>query len=326
MRSIRTLGFAMAIVAITTVASGHDLLLFRHCLRQSPETTDHGSVILRLYPYSAIRKPLSAEGEALASVLSGDEIVAIAVSHGLLINKAKDDFPSRTPLIISKRTPDTVIFVRESEVTVFPRVLLLLPQARLAEVRKDDIIASIFSTPATVDEDPEVSPGVSKVDRLRGLLETPRAPEGSKLKITVVTSPLFAQPRQDVEQNPGDNFAALMGEEGESMQIESDIAKTYGTQLSSRSPVMVVHRVMAGLTIRYVIPLRNSGMFSEKSEIIGRLAFAYTQNNSVTAKNRKKAWNDAFADKLGALEFADGDVVEYTFLERVSPFRQIALP
>lgn len=324
MRMKLLMGISLGLMLLSEVASADKPLLFKHCVRQSPAIPDYGSVTLRLWPYSAIRRPLSAEGVAFASVIAEDEIVALAASHLLVPLKDK----ARTPLIISQRTPDTFIFARGNEVTIFPKVLLLRPQVRLAEVRQDDLIASIFVIAHQAGEETVYSPNADKQDRLRTLFfpTTSGTTEAndSKLKIIVEKTILSTEERRVVEQPRDDNFAGFLG--GEGKKIEADISKRFGSQLSGRCPVFVVRRKTAGLLIRYVIPLHDSGMFSVDSEIIGRIGFAFTTGNVVTDVIRQQAWQALFENRLGGIEFADGDVIEYTFLELVPPFRQLALP
>lgn len=329
MRMKCLVGCGVGFMLISMTMAGDDRLFFKHCVRQDRTVVDTGAVTLRLWPFSASRKTLTADRIAFASVISEDDIVAVASSQALLRHRLIDE--ARTPLIASKRTPDTFIFVRDTEVTIFPRILLLTPQVSFSAVRKDDFIASIFVDSRTVGEDDTSDPGAIP-ERLRKLLPTVGTnasgvsgmDEGPPDKRVLITGPLLSADMHgsDVVKGIIPNLAGFWGNNGEKYEVS--ISRRLGSQLLSRCPVFVLRRMESGLNVSYVIPLHDTGVFSRDSAIVGRIATIGDQN--LTSGTRRIAWNQLFGSKLGNIELRDGDVIEYTLIDRVSPFHEAALP
>ncbi len=303
---------------VSPAYAADDLLHIQRCRRTAVSPAATGDVTLRLWPFRASRESLSAENVAFASVISDHDIVAIAGSH--LIVRRVDESP--TSLIVSQNTPDTFIFGRDGDVTIFPRILLLTPRVSFAAVRRDDFIASIFVTAHKVGEGKYLEKA-DEQDRLRLLLPIQ---DKTRPMVVSVLGPLLASDQHGrIQLKPRCPSLSSFWDDFEyGGRIENEIAARMASHLTSQCPVCVVHRVDRGLKIRYVVPLRQTGVFSVQSDVIGKIASS--GDKPITDPNRINAWNRLFGSALGDIQLRDDDVLEYTLIDLVPPFHQAALP
>ncbi len=292
---------AALLVSVSTV-SADPMALLRHCNRHPSLPTEYGHVTLRLQSISTIHVPLTAAKVPFAAAIGEYDVLSIAGSFATNVPAS-----SYTPIIRHPHTPDTFVFVRGSEIVVFPRVLMLAPQVSLSTFRSNDIIASLF-----------YDKGVDRLRKDLGMEFTSLRTENVSI---TVTGPLLADDQRgqvviDVKSDSSEAFHnSLVGS-----KIVSSIHERLGTSLVGKVPVTVVSRMLGASTVRFVSPLRQSGIFADQGPLMKRL-----QSYDAKGQPSDDPWAYLFKNRLGAVSLKNGDVISYTLLELVPPFHDLAV-
>ncbi len=296
---------AALLVSVSSV-SADPLAVLRHCNRNPSLPTEYGHVTLRLPPISTIQVPLTAAKVPFAAAIGEYDVLSIASNYAL--NERVSSFD---PIIRHPHTPDTFVFVRGSEIVVFPRVLMLAPQVSLSTVRSNDIIASLFFEP-------------KDKDRLREDLGMKVATSRNENILINVTGPLLTDDQrcQVVIDKTIINAVIFHKLHPFGSTIESSIHERSGTSLARKVPVTVVSRKLGTSTVRFVSPLRQSGIYADQSPLMKRLR-PYDEKGQPS--DTINPWDKLFKDRLGVVSLKNGDVISYTLLELVPPFHDLAV-
>ncbi len=320
---------ALIVFSIAKSEAGEHLLEILRCAPPDAPAVPsiYGSATLRMWPVSAIKKTLTAKEVSLRAISSDVDALSLAGSRWIDNNTIDEE---GVTLLTSKKSPDTFIFVRGNEVTVFPRVMLAAPRVGLAAVKSDDIIATLFFTAGRVGaapNDPNPLRDPQQKDALRKLLfEGAELPKKQFSEITIggpllglggqraVKLPQIVQPYGVASFNLGNP------------EVEAGIIKQFGDSLADRIPVCVIRRHYGLLNYRYIVPLNKTGLFSMRGRVVTSLAVARNPSIETPSKNMlRKVQVELFEDRLGSLPLREGDLLEYTLLELVPPFHKIAL-
>ena len=96
--------------------------------------------------------------------------------------------------------------------------------------------------------------------------------------------------------------------------IEELIKEESGTRFDTRTAVCVVKRRLDGYLVNYVCPLRLTGLFAEQGAMTKLLC----------GSDDKVVFWDEFLVKHQDIVLRDGDTVEFTLIDTVSPFDRLA--
>lgn len=319
------LGLALMLLATTVHADDRTLSFLHGCrLHDVQSATDHGAVVLRMWPLNAIPKSLPARTAALSTIIDDIDTVSLIGTYSLV---QKIDEPG-TLLFASEKVPDTFMFIRGREVTVFPRVMMISPRVALTAVQRNDVVASLLFTSLHAGKNPKYLQSLQKEDPFRGLLFEDASFKEAKISEIRLAGPLLTPTQSGVKPvkingtTPVKVTPAIFFDQlKDGKEAEVDIKKRLGN-LANQTPVYVVRRVTSNFDLRYVIPLRNTGFFGVNGSFVKGVA-ASRGDQSASALNI--VWDQFFGSHLGSITLQKGDVLEYTLLDLVPPFNNVSI-
>ncbi len=320
------------------------------------------NVTLRLYPITPIQKSIGSNRIAIASAFGEYDAFSTAFGHlqrQQLKNSARSDSTNPTPgyvpnILAHPYTPDTVILIRGNQATVFPRVFLASPRIASSAAVDGDLIATLYFTDPSLEirpvterdpfrvfvreqHDQQDGTAASSIVNARRIAGSVFAALGSPIasillarpvsRISVdLTGPLLAGDQRGRKNIPaGESIGTFLDtENGLAKEIEPAIARQHSGTLSNLIPVCVVIRHMDGVTVRYVTPLSTTGIFG-KSGIAMRSLFRDAKfGRELNNEALIDRWDELFERKIRNIHLQDGDVLEFTTIDLVSPFNEIA--
>ncbi len=314
---------------VSPLFGGEELLNLLKCHKTVPLNPGSQKVILRLYPLSAVEKSIGAGATTIASAIAEYGVYSAAFEHlrkqqrQIAANKSTDPTPGVEENILAHEfTPDTIIWIRGNVATVFPRVFLASPRISSSAVAHGDFIGTLFFT--------EVKPNnnVTEEDSLRALIPTKELEEKTEFPINLTLSgPLLSPSLRGQERfQTSDELARFRQTEfNPEKRIESSIEKQSAGTLANAIPVCVLTRVVNGQTIRYISPLATSGLFGVSGAITRSMFRDPKSGGELPQKALPERWEYLFGARIRAIQPIDGDLIEFTTIDLVPPFNQIAL-
>lgn len=300
-----------------------DLFAWLHCRKAEPLSPSQGTVALRLHPLDVKQQPIPADGVSLSSLIVETDLVANALAHAQW-NELRNSIPSaevrgrviqaeqpRAPnhIYADPKTPDTFVLGRGNRVVVFPRVLLLHPTVANIVVRDGDVVASLYLNPLAE----------TRTDPLRKLLPNKELPDqalvgSSKITITLAGElmPDEVKGRRTIEQMPLSAYLEYVKFSGSN--LETLVRTRMDGQLTGLLAVCVVTRRVNGMTVQYVSPLRDVGVFG----VNGAMAKSLYSSSAIDAEEPKvhrNRWYRLFGDRLYSLQLIDGDQLEFRLFD-----------
>lgn len=287
--------------------------------RGNKVTNDH--VLLRAFPLNVQSVEIPRRGESLLSVLSKQDVLAVAIQQLRLGSDIEKDNARNRFILGAKKTDEfsLILHVRNREVTVFPRVMLVHPTISFARIKPNDFLATLSVSQKFFLEGTRPEP-YGRVERLnlvdpvhRWLHERlgGRGDQGPiKIRIKSELLPTsktgwyeFSLPRNATE------LTFLLGKNslGKYLQPES-----IGEQLA----VSVVSRHEGNYVIRYVTPLQFGGAFSE------RMKYHALLRHSPVEKDDPIDW---YFESLLRISLRENDEVAVTNISSMPLFREYAV-
>jgi hypothetical protein len=263
-----------------------------------------------------IQKQLPREGSTLSEVLTDVDLVSIGTAHlQQRILRASVPVQNATPraaaahnLYADEKSPDTLMIVRGSQVTILPHVFVLTPQFGNFKVQDGDIIASLQLTQKNI------------ADPLRFLLPKTTVadvPNADRTKIAItLTGPLLSRAdagRQKIEPMALSIF--LQDRKSGMDKLEESLKHRTKLDPAKLAAVCVIQRQIRGMTVRYVCPLRETGLYGEEGAFTKSLFMPLNPQAGHQAAIDKNRWAALFGNRLNSAVLENGDVLEFTLLD-----------
>ena len=266
------------------------------CKHRRATVAGAAQVHVRLYPLAFERRAIPAKGTALGSLMADTALHSIAAARLTTVDDS---------------IPDTILWVHENQVTVFPRILLLHPVVSRALVRDGDLIA--------MESWNQIAGDGAAADPIRVLLERAIGPrpsyERDKPIHILLAGPLMPAEARGWQRLDSMRLSSYLNTARfQGAKLEQIVASRTGRTLAASQPVCLVTRSSAALQWRFICPLKETGLFATDGGMMRSLWNAWPEG---AALNR---WNQLFGNKLYSIPLLDNDIVEWTPLESVSPF------
>jgi len=285
--------------------------------RRIAESPARGHVFLRAYPFQFEQVEIPIEGQGLLGVIVQKELIAQSIVSSRIKPVGRDRVKNRflAGAIEGDESP-TLVHIRGTEVTVFPRAMLVHPVVAGSMLKPQDIVLSM--TCKQVSFSSASGPDVKLLNESDPIHKwfhstfVSQVSAATSKKIAVEVSGDLVPPsligRQSL--NPRTGFYKWLDRD---LKLDIPIDKL---KVGNSLVVACVKRQVGIWSLRFVVPLEKTGAFKYNSPYYAKL-FA-------VADNPDKSW-DRSLDNFRSLVLIDGDTVDVSYHRAIPLFQQQAL-
>lgn len=272
-------------------------LIARSRMRSHASKPETPTFSFRAYPFGVQAVELESNSKSiLDSIISTDALAILAERRRSKIDKDPIAENIKYPYLIGG-IPDSLVWVRNNDVVILPRMLLLAPEVARAAIDSNDLIATFYAQSGGIaDENDPLRKWFKKEFK-----ETPNAVslQGKKGRL--------------VSLQRNETFEILTYPTLAKIATDSTLLTGVSSELDSRLVVVVLNRKVGGRLVRCIVPYQGVGSYSPSGP---------GYENLLVDKKLEKAsnWNARFSPVM-SIFLKDSDIIEITTIENVSLFR-----